>query len=62
MDFTKFAGRTVIIGMSAEGLGGIIATPVGERYAYELTASTLETVLDGKNLERVDISFLVVIM
>ena len=34
MYFTKFAGKTVIIGMSAEGLGGIIATPIGERYAY----------------------------
>ena len=50
-------GKTVIIGMSAEGLGGIIATPVGERYAYELTASTLDTVLDGKNIKRIDISF-----
>ena len=59
MDFTKFAGRTVIIGMKAEGLGGVIATPVGERYAYELTASTLSTVLDGKNITRVDISFIV---
>ena len=53
-----FNGRTVIIGMSAEGLGGIIATPVGEKYSYELTASTLSTVLDGKNIERVDISFI----
>ena len=51
-------GKTVIVGMSAEGLGGIIATPVGERYAYELTASTLDTVLDGKNIKRVDISFI----
>ena len=59
MDFTKFAGRTVIIGMKAEGLGGVIATPVGEKYAYELTASTLSTVLDGKNITRVDISFIV---
>ena len=59
MDFTAFGGRTVIIGMSAEGLGGVIATPVGERYAYELTASTLSTVLDGKNITRVDISFIV---
>ena len=58
MDFTAFGGRTVIIGMSAEGLGGVIATPVGERYAYELTASTLSTVLDGKNITRVDISFI----
>ena len=53
-----FNGQTVIIGMSAEGLGGIIATPVGEKYSYELTASTLSTVLDGKNIERVDISFI----
>ena len=59
MDFTAFGGRTVIIGMSAEGLGGVIATPVGERYAYELTASTLETVLEGKNITRVDISFII---
>jgi len=51
-------GKTVIIGMNAEGLSGIIATPVGERYAYELTASTLDTVLDGKNIKRIDISFL----
>jgi len=58
MDFTAFGGRTVIIGMNAEGLGGVIATPVGERYAYELTASTLSTVLDGKNITRVDISFI----
>ena len=47
MVFTAFGGRTVIIGMNAEGLGGVIATPVGERYAYELTASTLSTVLDA---------------
>ena len=52
-------GKTVIIGMSAEGLGGIIATPVGEKYAYELTASTLDTVLDGKNIKRIDISFII---
>ena len=55
----RFNGKTVIIGMNAEGLGGVIATPVGERYAYELTASTLSTVLDGKNITRVDISFIV---
>ena len=55
----RFNEKTVIIGMSAEGLGGVIATPVGERYAYELTASTLSTVLDGKNITRVDISFIV---
>ncbi len=54
----RLNNKTVIIGMNAEGLGGIIATPVGERYAYELTASKLSTVLDGKNITRVDISFI----
>ena len=48
-------GKTVIIGMSAEGLGGVIATPTGERYAYELTASTLDTVLQGEQIIRTDI-------
>ena len=57
-DEVSLKGKTVIIGMNAEGLGGIIATPVGEKYAYELTASTLSTVLDGKNITRVDISFI----
>ena len=56
--FSQLQGKTVIIGMSAEGLGGIIATPTGEKYNYELTASTLQTVLDGKQITRIDISFI----
>src|SRR5210317_284688 len=55
----RLNNKTVIIGMNAEGLGGVIATPVGERYAYELTASTLSTVLDGKQITRIDISLLI---
>ena len=55
----KFKGKTVIIAPTAEGLNSIVATPLGERYMYEITASTLQTVLDGKNIHRIDISFLV---
>ena len=55
-DFSKFNARTVIIGMTAEGLGGIIATPVGEQYDYVLSASTLQTMIDGKQINRYDIS------
>ena len=58
-DFSKFEGRSVIIGTTAEGLGSIIATPVGEKYDYELSASTLQTVLDGKQINRYDISLFV---
>ena len=55
-DFSKFNARTVIIGTTAEGLGGIIATPVGEQYDYMLSASTLQTMIDGKQINRYDIS------
>ena len=55
-DFSKFKGRTVIIGTTAEGLGGIIATPIGEQYDYVLSASTLQTMIDGKQINRYDIS------
>tara|TARA_R110001592_G_scaffold55714_6_gene170156 strand:+ start:1169 stop:3031 length:1863 start_codon:yes stop_codon:yes gene_type:complete len=51
-------GKTIIIGMKAEGLGGVIATPTGAQYDYVALASTLQTVVDGTNIERVDISFL----
>jgi hypothetical protein len=37
-------------------LNSIIATPTGEQYDYVLSASTLQTVLDGKHIKRYDIS------
>ena len=49
----------MVIGVTAEGLGSIIATPTGEQYDYVLSASTLQTVLDGEQLNRYDISTLV---
>ena len=55
-DFSKFEGRTVIIGTTAEGLNSIIATPVGEKYDYMLSASTLQTMIDGKQINRYDVS------
>ena len=55
-DFSKFANRPIIIGTTAEGLGGIIGTPVGEQYDYMLSASTLQTMIDGKQINRYDVS------
>ena len=55
-DFSEFAGRTVIVGMTAEGLNSIIATPLGEMHDYILSASTLQTVLDGEQIKRYDYS------
>ena len=53
---SKFKGKTVIIAPTAEGLNSIVATPLGERYMYEITANTLQTLIDGKHIKRVDIS------
>ena len=51
-------GKTIIIGMKAEGLGGVIASPTGPQYEYVAGASTVQTVIDGINITRVDISWL----
>jgi adenylate cyclase len=56
--FEELKGKTVIIALTAEGLGGIIATPTGANYDYVAVASTLQTVIDGVNITRIDISFL----
>ena len=56
---SKFKGRTVIVTPTAEGLNSIVATPLGEKYMYEITANALQTVLDGKQIKRVDISAVV---
>ena len=52
--FNELAGTTVIVAMTAEGLGGVIATPIGEQYDYVISAQTLQTILDGKTIKRYD--------
>src|SRR6056300_950949 len=52
--FDELKGKTVIIAITAEGLGGVIATPTGSNYDYVAVASTLQTVIDGVNIERGD--------
>ena len=51
----RFAGKTVIVAVTAEGLSNVIATPIGSQYDYIAIASTLQTVIDGINIERIDI-------
>jgi adenylate cyclase len=45
-------GRTVVVGLSASGLGVQIPTPQGLFYAHELQASALQTVMDGASISR----------
>jgi adenylate cyclase len=53
-DYSALAGKTVFIGSTAEGLGGIIATPKGEAYSYMLPATALQTIINGENIVRYD--------
>ena len=52
--FDELKGKTIIIALTAEGLSGVIATPTGGQYDYVAIASTLQTVIDGINIERGD--------
>ena len=53
-DYSALAGKTVIIGITAEGLGNVIATPNGEVYAHLLPATALQTIINGDNIVRYD--------
>jgi adenylate cyclase len=53
-DFTSVAGKTVIIGNTAQGISTIIATPHGEQYSHTAMAVSLQTVLNGENIVRLD--------
>ena len=53
-DFGNLNGKTVIIGITAEGLGGVIATPNGEAYAHTAIAIGLQTIINGDTIVRYD--------
>jgi adenylate cyclase len=51
-DFSELEGKVVIIGTTAEGIGGVVASPTGEQYSHQAIATSLQTVLDGENIQR----------
>ena len=53
-DYSALAGKTVIIGITAEGLGNVIATPNGEVYAHLLPATALQNIINGDTITRYD--------
>jgi adenylate cyclase len=44
--------KIVVLGITIEGIGGIIATPIGERWAHEIQAQALQTLIDGTSISR----------
>ena len=51
--------KIVILGLTIEGVGGIIATPIGERWAHEIQAQTLQTLVDGTSISRPNVGTLI---
>lgn len=53
-NYAQLAGKTVVIGITAEGIGSMVATPTGPQHSYMPTAITLQTVIDGDQIQRPD--------
>jgi adenylate cyclase len=51
--------KIVILGLTVEGVGGIIATPIGEKWAHEIQAKTLQTLVDGTSISRPSVGRLI---
>ena len=54
--------KIVIVGLTAEGLGNIIATPRGGAWAHDLQAQALQTLINGNAVTRSPIADLVELM
>jgi len=63
LEATEIDGRVkdkiVILGLSIEGVGGIIGTPIGEKWAHEIQAQALQTLVDGTSISRPNVARLV---
>ena len=49
-------GKIVVIGLTAEGIGSTIASPTGTEYAHTPVAVSLQTIINGDNIIRSDLS------
>jgi adenylate cyclase len=52
----RVKGKIVVLGLTIEGVGGIIATPVGEKWVHEIQASTIQTLVDGTSISRLSVA------
>ena len=52
-------GKTVIVGVTAEGIQPILSTPKGPAYPHQIQASALQTIMNGDSITRPQIADLV---
>jgi len=48
IDKVNLKGKIVILGLEVEGVGGIIATPLGSKWSHEIQAMGIESAIQGK--------------
>jgi adenylate cyclase len=48
----KVKDKIVVLGLTIEGVGGIIGTPLGEKWSHEVQAAALQTLIDGSTITR----------
>lgn len=53
-DLKKVKDKVVVLGLTIEGVGGIISTPVGSRWAHDMQANAIQTVVDKTVIQRFD--------
>jgi adenylate cyclase len=51
-NLSPVAGKTVVLGLTIEGVGSTIATPIGTQYAHMPIAISLQSVFNGDNPTR----------
>ena len=57
-EFPDLAGNIVVVGITAEGIGVPLTTPVGLQFAHNVQAQLLETVVNGDTIYRPDTAVL----
>ena len=55
-DLSSITGKTVVVGLTAEGLSTTIATPSGTQYSHSPIAVSLQTIINGENIQRTDLA------
>ena len=43
-----------MVGLTANGLSSIIATPIGEQYSHQVVSSSIDSIYDPINIKRLD--------
>ena len=52
--FPDLSGKIAVVGLTANGLSSIIATPIGEQYSHQVVSSSIDSIYDPINIKRLD--------